>query len=110
MKVNPVRLKKIIQKSSFNYRLKGARILFEADKISSEMISPDRTYAILISTPNDVLSGIKKKNGVELNFDLSNKPFSRRVFHQFDSDECDAKITGNHFIIDEKDTGSPSDE
>lgn len=99
MKVKPVRLKKIIQKSSFNYRLTSTRILFKAGKISSKMISPDHTYAVLINMPNDVLTGVKRKNEVELCFDLSNKQFSRRVFHQFDSDECEAKITENHFII-----------
>jgi hypothetical protein len=103
MKVNPVRLKSVIQKSSFNYRLMGARILFEADKISSKMISPDRTYAVIINTPNDVLTGVKRKNGVELNFELGNKPFSKRVFHQFDSNECKAKIDESHFIINDND-------
>jgi hypothetical protein len=66
------------------------------------MVSPGNTYAVLIDMPNDVLTGVKRKKGIELNFDLSNKPFSRRVFHQFDSDRCDTKITKTHFVIKEK--------
>lgn len=99
MKVNPVKLKKIIQKSSFNYRLAGARILFANDKITCNMVSPNNSYAVLIDAPNDVMSGIRRKNSVELNLDLNNEPFSRRVFNQFDSDECGTSLTKQYLVI-----------
>jgi len=99
MKINPLKLKKIIQKSSFNYRLAGARILFANDKITCNMVSPNNSYAVLIDAPNDVMSGIRRKNGVELNLDLRNQPFSRKVFNQFDSDECGASLTNQYFVI-----------
>ena len=99
MKVNPIGLKKVIQKSSFNYRLEGSSILFETDTITSRMISPDNTYAVILNCPNDVITAIEAKKGVELNFDLKNKPFSKRVFHQFNTDECTAKLEGDEFII-----------
>lgn len=102
MKVNPVKLKKIIQKSSFNYRLDGTRIHFTTDKISSSMISPDHTFAALIEVNNDVLTGIRRQTGYVINFDIKNKLFSKRAFHQFDSDECDARITTNNFFISEE--------
>jgi hypothetical protein len=39
MKVNMTKLGSVIQKATFNYKLHGANIHFEKDKITSKMIS-----------------------------------------------------------------------
>lgn len=97
MNINIKKFKKFVKKSTLNYSIESLQIVFDKEKISSKMASPQGKYIVLLECSNDIFTRMDNEKYV-LNFmDPSQNlvPF----LNTFDDDIVDVKIESEKMIL-----------